>query len=292
MFRRLRWVYACAVGLVLVIPAWAKIDTVLVRNFEFSPATITINEGDTVVWHDIQGEHNVHHTGTPSLFGNSPANAPWFYQFAFNNLPPDSYHYVCTVHGFAGTVIIPHIDTVIVKNYEFLPASITIFQGDTVVWHDIEGFHNVHHMGTPSLFGNTAANAPWFYQFVFTLPPDSYQYDCQIHGFTGAVKVLQVAQNAAPQRPAQRASDYQLAQNYPNPFNSQTTIEFTVPMESDVRITVLDVLGQTVRQIFSGRVSSGEHRVLFNAEGLSSGLYFYRLEAPGAMVVRTMNFIK
>ncbi len=184
------------------------------------------------------------------------------------------------------------IDTVVVQNFQFTPVHITISHGDTVVWHCTGGFHNVHHLG--SLFGNTAASAPWFYQFVFDHSGDStFHYECQVHPTQmQATVTVQPANAAPPPRVASSAGEYALAQNYPNPFNSQTVIQFTVPTESNVRLTVLDVLGQTVRQVFAGHVNAGQHSVLFNAGGLPSGIYFYRLEAPGAMIVRTMNYVK
>ncbi|HEY3294474.1 MAG TPA: T9SS type A sorting domain-containing protein [bacterium] len=184
------------------------------------------------------------------------------------------------------------IDSVVVQNFSFTPANLTINEGDTVVWHNISGFHNVHHLG--GLFGNTAASAPWFYQFVFSGVGDStFHYECQIHPtlMQGTITV-QGTSDAPPPRQAANASEFRLAQNYPNPFNSQTNIEFTVPTDANIRLTVMDVLGQTVRQVFTGRVSAGQHTVPFNADGLTSGIYFYRLEAPGAMIVRTMHFIK
>jgi plastocyanin len=185
------------------------------------------------------------------------------------------------------------IDTVTVQNFSFTPANITIAHGDTVVWHCTQGFHSVtHRFG--ALFGNQAQSAPWYYMFVFNdIGDSSFHYWCSIH--TTAMEATVTVQGASdvPQRPAANsATGFALLQNYPNPFNSQTVIRFITPTQGTVRISVLDVLGQTVRRVFAGQVSAGEHTVRFNADGLPSGLYFYRLEAPGGMIVRTMNYIK
>ena len=199
--------------------------------------------------------------------------------------------------AFAVVVSLPAwatIYTVLVENNLFNPSHITITHGDTVVWHCVAGFHSVHHLGSPSLFGNSPAGAPWFYQFTFDHSGDStFHYDCAVHGvaMSGTV-VVQAANDAPPLHLAGNATEMALAQNYPNPFNNQTNIQFTVPIESNVRITVLDVLGQTVKQIFAGRVAAGSHTVSFNADGLSSGIYFYRMQAPGAVLVRKMNYLK
>ena len=70
-----------------------------------------------------------------------------------------------------------------------------------------------------------------------------------------------------------------LNQNYPNPFNARTTISFSLPASDDVRITVYDLLGRGVRVLGDQYMQAGNYNILFDASGLSSGVYFYRLEA-------------
>jgi plastocyanin len=179
---------------------------------------------------------------------------------------------------------------VTVQNFSFSPGTIDIQVGDTVVWTNVQGFHNVHHLGTPSLFGNAAANAPWTYTFVFNLPEGTYDYDCVIHGFQGHVIVhpLSVPESHA----VGPVSQFVLAQNYPNPFNPSTTIQFTVPFDASVSLRVYNVLGQEVRQLYSGHLVAGTYNVSFDGESLPSGLYFYRLTTPTMTLVRTMQFLK
>ncbi len=69
----------------------------------------------------------------------------------------------------------------------------------------------------------------------------------------------------------------QLLQNYPNPFNPSTTIKFELQKSSEVRLTVFDVLGREVSVLVNERRDAGVHDVKFDASGLSSGVYFYRL---------------
>ena len=71
---------------------------------------------------------------------------------------------------------------------------------------------------------------------------------------------------------------FALGQNYPNPFNPSTTIPFDLPERSSVRLTVLNVLGQEVGDIFSGEVAAGRSSVTWSAT-VPSGVYFYRIEA-------------
>jgi enterochelin esterase-like enzyme len=70
-----------------------------------------------------------------------------------------------------------------------------------------------------------------------------------------------------------------LEQNYPNPFNPSTEIRYQVSGVSDVRLEVFDVLGRKVSTLVSERQAAGNYTVNFNASGLASGIYFYRLDA-------------
>jgi len=72
---------------------------------------------------------------------------------------------------------------------------------------------------------------------------------------------------------------YALKQNYPNPFNPTTTISFGLPSRSFVSLIVFDALGREVSRLVSEALSAGTYSVQWNAEGLASGVYFYRLQA-------------
>ncbi len=77
---------------------------------------------------------------------------------------------------------------------------------------------------------------------------------------------------------------YQLFPSYPNPFNAETTIEYTLPEETSVKLAIYNVRGQLVRTLMDGRESDGMKRVLWNGKdelgnNVGSGIYFIRLEA-------------
>jgi uncharacterized lipoprotein YddW (UPF0748 family) len=87
-------------------------------------------------------------------------------------------------------------------------------------------------------------------------------------------------------------SQFELSQNYPNPFNPTTTIVFRIPVESKVSLRVYNVLGEEVRVLSDEVVSAGEHASLFDASGLPSGVYFYRLIVGGYADTKKMQYVK
>jgi len=85
---------------------------------------------------------------------------------------------------------------------------------------------------------------------------------------------------------------YALHQNYPNPFNPVTVIEFEIPEAGYVLIELYNSVGQKVRDIFAGELPAGYHKVRFDASGLSSGVYFYRMKAGKFNAVKHMSLVK
>tara|TARA_R110000868_G_scaffold294140_1_gene554735 strand:+ start:101138 stop:104020 length:2883 start_codon:yes stop_codon:yes gene_type:complete len=72
-------------------------------------------------------------------------------------------------------------------------------------------------------------------------------------------------------------SEFILSQNYPNPFNPSTNISFNIPNAGKVELSVFNILGQKVHTLVNENLSAGLHSVTFDATGLTSGVYFYRL---------------
>lgn len=85
---------------------------------------------------------------------------------------------------------------------------------------------------------------------------------------------------------------FALAQNYPNPFNPTTNIQFTLQQTSLVSLKVYNMLGQEVATLINGRVSTGVKTIEFDASGLSSGVYLYKLKADNKVQTRKMLLIK
>jgi hypothetical protein len=83
-----------------------------------------------------------------------------------------------------------------------------------------------------------------------------------------------------------------LQQNYPNPFNSTTTISYSLSSSSHVKLRVYDILGRVVSIIMDGEAHPGIHTVAWEANDLTSGLYYYRLETSKGVITKTMLLIK
>lgn len=91
---------------------------------------------------------------------------------------------------------------------------------------------------------------------------------------------------------SQIPSGYSLSQNYPNPFNPSTTIRFALPVSGYVSIKIYDIAGKLVSEIVNSNLEAGLHEISYNASNLSSGAYFYRIEANGFTDVKKMLLIK
>ena len=90
------------------------------------------------------------------------------------------------------------------------------------------------------------------------------------HTTSGGATGVEEGSNSIP-------SGYSLSQNYPNPFNPSTSISFSVGTYSYTSLRVYDMLGREVTIIFSGEMSAGSYTKQWNANGMPSGVYFYRL---------------
>ena len=85
---------------------------------------------------------------------------------------------------------------------------------------------------------------------------------------------------------------YYLMQNYPNPFNALTVISYDLPKPSVIAIDIYDILGRKVSRLFEGIQPAGSHSVIWRADGFSSGLYFYKLQAGDYIESKKMLLLK
>ncbi|MEP0004787.1 MAG: T9SS type A sorting domain-containing protein [Balneola sp.] len=87
-------------------------------------------------------------------------------------------------------------------------------------------------------------------------------------------------------------TEFELGQNYPNPFNPTTNINYFVGEAGPVNITVYNTMGQKVAELLNTTKREGSYQVSWNATGVASGIYYYRLTAPGQVLTRQMTLIK
>ena len=90
----------------------------------------------------------------------------------------------------------------------------------------------------------------------------------------------------------QRLTNFTLLQNYPNPFNPSTTVSYQVPFASYVNIKIFDALGSEIALLVNEIKQSGTHEVSFNASGLPSGLYLYRMNVNDQSFTKKMMLAK
>lgn len=106
-------------------------------------------------------------------------------------------------------------------------------------------------------------------KYKYRLKQTDYNGNYEYHNLSGEVSI------GVP-------SKFELSQNYPNPFNPSTKIDFSLPIDSKVTIKLYDISGKEVLNIMSEQKSAGYHTVNINASALSSGTYFYRINATSS----------
>ncbi len=133
------------------------------------------------------------------------------------------------------------------------------------------------------------------YSFVdIGISSGKYQYRLKQIDFDGSFEYSNIIETEIPV-----ASDYRLEQNYPNPFNPSTTISYTIPnvistkgKNLNVILKVYDVLGNEVAVLVNEYQLAGKYNVKFDAQNLSSGIYFYKLSIEKFEVVKKMILMR
>lgn len=106
--------------------------------------------------------------------------------------------------------------------------------------------------------------------------------------FIGDIFVTDVVKNEDQTIP----DHFELHQNYPNPFNPSTKIKYSIPEESNVNLTIYNILGQSVREVISEYQKAGNYEIVFNAADLTSGFYIYRITTGKFISTKKMLLLK
>ena len=197
----------------------------------------------------------------------------------------------------SNTVFSQTLYSVELSNFSFTPTQLTISVGDTVRWTNTQGFHNVV-ADDNSFTSGAASSSNWVYEFVFNTAA-SFPYYCSVHGGPGGVGmsgVIIVEEATGVTGVNNPVDKFGLNQNYPNPFNPSTNISYRLPFRSHVTLKVYNIIGNEVATLVNEEKPAGKNDVVFNTSsvpgGLSSGVYFYKLQAGSFFEVKEMILLK
>jgi len=85
---------------------------------------------------------------------------------------------------------------------------------------------------------------------------------------------------------------FELNQNYPNPFNPSTQLSYDLKTDGNVKLTVFNLVGQSVRVLVDGYQTAGYYEVTFDANDLPAGIYLYKLQVGDYSSVKRMTLVK
>ncbi len=114
--------------------------------------------------------------------------------------------------------------------------------------------------------------------------------DSLLSGFWNAISGLVTSVETLDEAPIPKV--FRLEQNYPNPFNPSTTIQFSLPKASPVVITLYDLLGRQMATLVDDDYQPGVYKITFDAAGLASGVYVYRIQAGAYQASRKLMLMK
>jgi photosystem II stability/assembly factor-like uncharacterized protein len=125
----------------------------------------------------------------------------------------------------------------------------------------------------------TQVNTGLMNDAVYSLLINGPNIYCGTHGFGVWRRPLSEVITSIAQRTDDAPAQFRLGQNYPNPFNPSTTISFSIPSSVHVSLRIFDVIGREVATLVAEEFPAGTYTRQWNASGMTSGVYFYRLQA-------------
>ncbi|MBI2417051.1 MAG: T9SS type A sorting domain-containing protein, partial [Ignavibacteriales bacterium] len=147
------------------------------------------------------------------------------------------------------------------------------------------------------LYGNAVKGSSYLFSGGTWLPGKgtlnlSYNEGGNYYSNIGTVISIQYTALTGNDKPVERANTFSLEQNFPNPFNPETVIRYTLPVSSNVRLRVFDVIGNEVATLVNSVQEAGTHSARFNGAGMASGIYLCRIEAGNFVTVKKMSLLK
>lgn len=137
--------------------------------------------------------------------------------------------------------------------------------------------------------GNGTTTEPKTYSFIDEkLSPGIYSYRLKQVDFDGSYEYLDIIEVKVG-----LPSNYYLSQNYPNPFNPETNIDYIIPEETLVNISLYDISGKKIKELINEKKEPGYYTIKLQGGEFSSGIYFYRLlTTSGYTTVKKITIIK
>ncbi len=177
------------------------------------------------------------------------------------------------------------------------PDLLIVESGESLVVRNVEKLtpHQLHEAAITALTGGeNPGNASVTRQ---NIPPEAFSavlgdYDLRPEDITGGKSLRLVQKMILEQNRQELPFVLRVHQNYPNPFNAETTIPYLISREGPVTIEVYNILGQKTLELDQGVRKTGAHAARLNANGLASGIYFYRLRGAGVSQTKRFTLIR
>jgi plastocyanin len=198
---------------------------------------------------------------------------------------------------FLGGATAAHATTHVIQfggelGFVYSPSTLNVSVGDTVQWQGDFSMHPLSSTSVPNgaaSFHNTAGSSFSYHVTV----AGTYHYQCDIHFSIGMVgSFTAIVTGVENSQTSLLPAAFGLEQNFPNPFNPTTVLSYRLPVASKVNLNIYDILGRKIATLVDEVEPAGSHRIVWNASDVSSGIYFYRLQAFDASGSRSGAFIE
>jgi plastocyanin len=178
--------------------------------------------------------------------------------------------------------------------FSFTPSSLSVTVGDTITWMWISGTHTTTSTQVPSgalTWGAPLDVSDTFFVYKITTA-GQYNYECTFHvamGMTGTFHANPIGIKPISEIIPEK---FKLYQNYPNPFNPSTIIKFDIASNTQVKLSVFNMIGSEMAVLVNENLQPGAYSVDWNASKYSSGTYFYKLETPTFQETKRLILVK
>jgi hypothetical protein len=223
-------------------------------------------------------------SGSDTNTGGSGQADAWLVTKRIRNIGANDSLIFWAIGGNGGTTGTYYRDTmeVWIDTQDSLPANIT-FKLATITWQSTDLYGTFKRYAFPV---GVAAGNDLFVAF-------RYFTNVTVDGFVVYLDdVLVKGPLTAVTATGELPTEVSLSQNYPNPFNPSTTIEWSVPKTSMVRLSIYNMIGQEVATLAEATMDPGQYKTTWNPSGLPSGVYLYRLQVGSTNLSRKLVYLR